>query len=216
VPRPSSGTNMKLLAAGRRLVAQDGLSGLNIREVCKKANVNLGMFHYHFKTKKNFEHALFKDIYADFISRFRLETDAKVDPFQRLRKALCALGRFARDNRTIIAVIGRDIINGKEEMISFARRNFTLHVKIVVGLIEECQRSGLIRKMSLPSRVSCLVLPVVIPCAAIGVMEKIGAGKHLPIPLLFLKRTILSDVAIEERVEMVLRGVAKPANAGNK
>ncbi|MBC7946203.1 MAG: TetR/AcrR family transcriptional regulator, partial [Burkholderiales bacterium] len=50
MPRPSQNTDRRLIKAARKLLPETGCSGLNLRQVAVKAGVNLGMFHYHFKT----------------------------------------------------------------------------------------------------------------------------------------------------------------------
>jgi len=203
--RPASGTDLKLLAAGRKLAAQNGLSGLSIREVCAMAGVNLGMFHYHFKSKKNFEQAILKDIYSAFMETLHLEVATGKTPRERLKNVLRAFGRMARDNRALVAVIFKDVANGNKETMAFVRGNFIEHVRLVHKVLVECRRAGIMTGMSLPNMLVCLVLPVVIPCAGVGLVEKSGAGDFFPVPMVFVRRSLLTDKAIDERVEAVLR-----------
>jgi len=63
MPRPSRNLDRALLAAGRALLPARGCSGLSIREVAEAANVNLGMFHYHFKTREAFLRTLLQSMY---------------------------------------------------------------------------------------------------------------------------------------------------------
>ena len=52
--RPSRNVDALLLRAGRELYPETGAAGLSIRKVAERAGVNLGMFHYHFRTKEAF------------------------------------------------------------------------------------------------------------------------------------------------------------------
>ena len=52
--RPSKNTDRLLIEAAKELIPEAGFKGLKIREVARKAGVNLGMFNYHFKTKEKF------------------------------------------------------------------------------------------------------------------------------------------------------------------
>jgi len=54
MPRPSRNVDERLLAAGRELYPDAGAAGLSIRRIAERAEANLGMFHYHFRTKDQF------------------------------------------------------------------------------------------------------------------------------------------------------------------
>ena len=61
-PRPSRNLDRALLAAGRELFPSRGCPGLTVREVAEAAGVNLGMFHYHFKSREAFLRALLQSV----------------------------------------------------------------------------------------------------------------------------------------------------------
>jgi AcrR family transcriptional regulator len=102
VTRKPSQTYERLLQAGLELLDENGFEGLKIRQVTEKAGVNLGMFHYHFKTKDEFTRQVLKHLYEKFFQDFSLESVGEDDPLARLRRALLALGRFFRENRTLL------------------------------------------------------------------------------------------------------------------
>ena len=68
MPRPSRNLDRALLAAGRELFPARGCAGLSVREVADAAGVNLGMFHYHFKSREAFLRALLQSVYEDLSS----------------------------------------------------------------------------------------------------------------------------------------------------
>ena len=63
MPRPSQRIDDALLASGRELYPRLGSSGLSLRALTEHAGANLGMFHYHFKTKDNFLRTLLQQLY---------------------------------------------------------------------------------------------------------------------------------------------------------
>lgn len=67
--RKSTNADKKLLENGYKLLIKNGASKLSIRDVCNKANVNLGMFHYYFGSKNKFIEEILNHIYDDFFSR---------------------------------------------------------------------------------------------------------------------------------------------------
>jgi AcrR family transcriptional regulator len=57
MPRVSD-TDQRLVDTALEMAKHSGLSNLKLRDVAQKAGVNLGMFHYHFKTKDQFTRAV--------------------------------------------------------------------------------------------------------------------------------------------------------------
>ncbi|MBN1226445.1 MAG: TetR/AcrR family transcriptional regulator, partial [Deltaproteobacteria bacterium] len=49
MPRPSKNTDKRLIQAALKMLPKTGCSGLSLRSVARIADVNPGMFYYHFK-----------------------------------------------------------------------------------------------------------------------------------------------------------------------
>ena len=114
MPRPSRNLDQALLAAGRALLPQRGCSGLSVREVADAAGVNLGMFHYHFKSREAFLRALLQSMYEDMFSQLTFQGSADWTPRENLRAALRFMGRFVRANRPMLARVMADALCGDE------------------------------------------------------------------------------------------------------
>ena len=95
MPRPSRNLDQALLAAGRALLPQRGCSGLSVREVADAAGVNLGMFHYHFKSREAFLKALLQSMYEEMFSQLTFQGSAEWGPSDNLRAAL-------RDRKSVV------------------------------------------------------------------------------------------------------------------
>lgn len=206
--RPSTGTDLKLIEAGKKIVRKEGLVGLSARQVCKEAGVNLGMFHYHFKSKENFEQEVLKEIYAEFMARLKVEAAAGADERARLKNTLCTLARFARDNREVLLSIFRDVLSGRREILFFIKKNFGAHIRLIVDLINDCKKVGVIGDYPLSVTLPMLMPPIALPGLAVGIVEKLDAGPFFPVAFAVIKRQLISDSAIELRVELALRGLA--------
>ena len=96
MPRPSRNLDRLLLAAGRELLPLRGCAGLTVREVTETAGVNLGMFHYHFKSREAYLRALLQTMYEEMYSQLTYQADDKLGPMEALRGAL----RFMRASRS--------------------------------------------------------------------------------------------------------------------
>jgi AcrR family transcriptional regulator len=101
-----------LLKAGRELLLETGAANLKVRQVAARAGVNLGMFHYHFRTREHFLTSVFQEIYEDFFKTFVLESSGTDSPLARLSRALTVMARFVRDNRPILLMLLMDCVQG--------------------------------------------------------------------------------------------------------
>jgi AcrR family transcriptional regulator len=210
--RPSGHTDKKLFQAGRCLLPIHGICGLSVRAVAREAGVNLGLFHYHFKTKDIFIRKLLENAYESFFERFTLETGGNDAPIERLRRAITALGRFSRDHRDLAPMLIHDVLEGRSEIIRFARENFPRHARIIVGLIRECQKEGLIRRIPLPIAITFLAGSVATPHILIGMAEQARLDPTLKKHIAAARRTILSDDGIALRVDMAIKGLCTEKN----
>ncbi len=61
--RHSSHLDEKMVQVGLKLIEKKGSKALTIREICRMANVNLGLFVYYFKNKDNYLKCLFETIH---------------------------------------------------------------------------------------------------------------------------------------------------------
>ncbi len=190
------------------LIYKRGVTGLRVREVAKKARVNLGMFHYHFKSKTAFARRLLNEIYEEFFQRFSLEIGTEGDVQDRLRRALKLLGKFVRDNREIILALSKDILDGENEAAQILDKTFFRHAMLIFKLIKEGQFSGIFRKIPMPLAISFLASSVAGPSLALTIIEKSGAKRPVGIPLRFIVQNVISDKAIEERVDMAINGLS--------
>ena len=211
MPRPSRSTDKLLISAGRRLLPETGVSGLTLRRVAREAKVNLGMFHYHFGSKREFARRVLRDIYEDFFKDFSMETGADAPPLERLRRALNALARFARDNRKFILAIVRDVLEEDKEAVEFAKANIPRHMEIIAGLVRECQRRGELKDIPVPLAMSFLLGAAAMPNVAMGVIEKSGARKPFGLTPSALLPLFSSDKSIGLRVDLALDALAARA-----
>src|SRR3569833_3897565 len=132
MPRPTANLDRKLVSTARAMLPRTGISGRAVREVARRAGVNAGMFHYHFKSKDAFLQRVLSECYEDFLQSFRAAAEGPGASNARLRRVLVAVARFARDNRVMYALLLRELLNARPEMYAFAWVNFPRHVSVVV------------------------------------------------------------------------------------
>jgi AcrR family transcriptional regulator len=208
MPRPSGNTDQRLIQTARELLNQSGLSQMNLRQVAKKAGVNLGMFHYHFKTKDQFTRAVLQDTYEKFFREFSLECAKGGRPLERLRASLGILARFVRDNRRMLLGILHDVLNKDRVVLDFVKTNVPRHGLVILKLVRECQKDGSLRKMSLPSLMPFLMGACLFPLVMVAMLEHLEIKRLRFIPFAAVKLAAASDRAITDRIDLALDSLA--------
>ena len=207
MPRPSTSTQERLIDAGRQLLAEQGFSGLGLRAVAARAKVNLGMFNYHFKGKEDFVRQVAQGVYEDFFKDLSLDVEGEKDPLRALRKGLLALARFTREQRLLLKAIVKDLLLGNAEARRFALANGPRHGKLILGLVERCQKEGKLarhpRAMVMTLLMSGIGAPNLMADAVIAAAPKLPFGLTKKI----VEQSLLSDKALELRVDLLLKAL---------
>ena len=206
MPRPSRNLDRALLAAGRSLLPHRGCAGLTVREVAELAGVNLGMFHYHFKTRDAFLRELLDSMYEDMFSQLTVTRDEAWGPVENLRAALRFLGRFLRTNRPILARVLADALCGDPIAVDFLRKNAPRHLGHLRALIELAQKEGLILPMPVTQALGFCAGSLAMPIIFGGAVAESGG-----LPARAANRLagdLLSDKAIDERIELALAAIS--------
>jgi AcrR family transcriptional regulator len=205
MPRPSRNTDGLLIKAGLEMLPDTGLSGLSVREIAQKAQVNIGMFHYHFKTKEAFARILLQELYEMMFDELTHSIDPAQPAIHNLKNALFRLGCFSRDQHRILLSIIMDIKKGHPIAIDFVKANFPRHLNVIRKLVAQAQEEGAIVPVPVPQIMPFLAASVAFPSLIGGMIGDLGETFEIA-PL--LKDHVLSDVAIELRVRMALKGVS--------
>jgi AcrR family transcriptional regulator len=209
MPRPSHNTDQRLLRAARELLPQTGFSQLTLREVAAKAGVNLGMFHYHFENKHAFLQRVLAQMYDEFLASLNLQATSGRTSLERFRNALKMLGRFARDNRRLLAALARDMMAGNRDTAEFVEKNFPRHIRIVVALLRQCRRDGSIDPaIPMPVALSFAAAGVVGPNLLLSILERSAGRGALSVLRTAMTPYIAGDRAIDRRVDLALRALA--------
>lgn len=209
-PRPSRNLDQALLAAGRALLARRGCAGLSVREVSEAAGVNLGMFHYHFKSREAYLRALLQSMYEEMFQGLAFEVDAGLGARGGLRAALRFIGRFLRDNRPVLSRVMADALCGDPIAVEFLQKNLPRHVGIMLRLVEQGQREGEFAALPVPQAVAFCAGSLALPIVFGGAAAESGA---LRAPAARRIRTaLLSDAAIDQRIDLALAAIS-PAPA---
>lgn len=207
--KSASDAPRRLLDAGRAVARERGTGAIKVREVARAAGVNLGLFHYHFKSREAFVRRVLEETYSDFFTRLNLSVDRGGSPRERLRAALTAIAHFSREHRRMVVGMLRDAMSGDRLTLEFGATHFPKHLPIVLGLVKEGIRAGEFRNVPEPLILALLMGAISTPTIMATMVECSGAKRPLGRSLAAFKEELLSDAAIAERVDMVLCGLAK-------
>jgi AcrR family transcriptional regulator len=213
-PRPSRNVDQLLLQAGHELLPETGVRGLSIRQVAERAGVNLGMFHYHFKTKDVFVRAVLQQQYNEMFATLAVESNRSENVLENLRGAANTLARFARDHRKLLVRLLNDALAGEAVAQEFLAANMPRHIHVVAGLIAQSQKDGLIKKLPVPQALAFLMGSVGAPILLGAAVIQNGL---MPVPVAeMFQDVVFSNAAIAERVDMALTGLAEAGDSAAK
>jgi AcrR family transcriptional regulator len=203
--RPSQNIDVALLDAGLALLPQTGSRDLSVRQLVEHAGVNLGMFHYHFKTKENFVRAVLQRVYEEMFSELVLQVSPEAPALANLRNLLTTLAKFARKNRQLMVRLVSETMSGERLPADFLQRNVPRHLGLIAEVVGRGQREGTIVAAPLPMVVAYIVGAVAGPLLLGSALEQHGLMPRKAAA--GLKAHILSEKAIRQRIDLVIRGL---------
>ncbi len=205
--RPSRNVDKRMLEVAKRIVCERGCSGIRVREIAAKAHANLGMFHYHFKSKRKFTRLLLQEYYDEFFRRLSTAAGDGNSAIEQVRGVLLAAALFVRQEHHFYAALLKDILNGNDEVLKFVRENFPKHIRLMRELILRAQKEGDMVDMPFPQLISFLMTSLNFPTLiALTVADRSGEVKRRELKMRL--DDVASHAAIEQRLDMALKGVS--------
>jgi len=205
--RISNKADDKLIKTGIALARAKGLSGFTIRQLCAKSKVNLGMFHYHFTNKDNFDRALLKTIYADMLADININISPQASPKQNVKVIVCAIAAFIQKNRIIISSLAGDILRGENSIITFISQNFITHIDMLREELKKANKQGLLKTEDEFDAMLILVPPLALPQGLLGLLERLPLGFTQNIKVKFIKHKV--EAGVQKRIDLLLNAVFK-------
>ncbi|WP_374361014.1 TetR/AcrR family transcriptional regulator [Pseudoduganella danionis] len=207
--RPSQNIDQTLLASGRELYPQHGFAGLSVRQICEHAGANVGMFHYHFQSKNNYVTVLLQGLYDEVFEQLAAQAAQQGSALERLRAALCLLGRLIRQHGNWISRVWADAGLGEEVARQFLQRNAPRHVGLLMALLEQATEAGELPPSAPMQRFGFLMGAVLTPMILLPAAMQF---QLLPTQLAAsVDADVFSDAAIADRVNRALSALALPA-----
>jgi AcrR family transcriptional regulator len=207
--RPSQNIDQALLDAGIALLPLYGCKGLAVRQVTEQAGANLGMFHYHFKSKDVFIRAVLQRMYEAMFTELVLQGSKADSAAENLRAALKVLATFTRLNGAVLSRLLADAMSGERIALEFLQSSLPRHAKVIAALVAKGQAEGAIAAAPVPRIVAFLAGAVGAPIVLGGAAAYMASGQGIAAQALSLiEQHVLSDAAIEQRIDFAMRGIS--------
>jgi AcrR family transcriptional regulator len=166
------------------------------------------MFHYHFRTKDNFIQAVLQRLYEEMFAELVLQVQPDTPALTSLRNLLRMLARFARKHRTLMMTLVSEAMAGERLAADFLKRNVPRHLKLIGDVIRHGQRERTIVNAPPPQLIAYIVGAVAGPLLVGSALQQ-----HKLVPASVsasLNAHVLSERALDQRIDMVLRGLRPP------
>lgn len=126
VPRPvNRESRCKLLAAGARLICQNGVNATGVKEVTDQAGVPKGSFYSYFSSKDDFVIGVLEHYWSEMERRFGHLLDGGRPPLERLTRYFRAIAddheRNAFTTGCLLGNLGHEMIASKPVVVERLR-----------------------------------------------------------------------------------------------
>lgn len=137
-----------LLETAEALFADNGYSGTSIRDIAKKAGVNVALINYHFKSKENLYLIIFKRRFSAY-EQVLLKMDSGASADKKLDSFLEIYGAFIEGHQNFHRLLSREITllhhpAIKEVITTGTRKNYLL----VKNIITEGIQAGIFKNVN--------------------------------------------------------------------
>jgi AcrR family transcriptional regulator len=205
--RPGKNIEQALLRSGRALYPERGSGGLSVRALTEHAGVNLGMFHYHFRTKDAFLRELLQQFYEEMFGTLSAHAAQAGPPLARLREALLFLACFVRDHAAVLGRVFADASSGDPVAAEFLRANAPRHIRLLLQLMHEAEQRGQLAPLPALQRFVFVMGAVALPLVIAPRIARMRVAPALVARQ--LKSQVTSDEAIAQRVDLALAALAQ-------
>ena len=189
------------------MLRENSITQFNVREVVKRAGINLGMFHYHFKTKEAFKRAVLQEFYETIFAALTHDLNESQTTIEQLRQVLKRLALFMREHRHIMISVLADLSGGDQVAEDFAKANFPRHIGLIFELVARAQREGQIILLPPPQVISFVTTSIAGPMLVTGLISKMRMKDFAWVEKM-LTDILLTDEAVDQRITMAIKGVS--------
>jgi AcrR family transcriptional regulator len=133
-----------LIKAGIEILSKEGMGGLNLRKVAKRAGVSHSAPYAHFKDRQSLVAAISTEGFRQLYRGLDAAVSTATNPRQQLVEAAWAYAQFAMDNADTFKIMFAGMLEKEKDYPSFvdiSRKTF----ERVVEIVRDCQDAGVLR-----------------------------------------------------------------------
>ncbi len=171
-------TEEKIKVAARELFSTNGLKGTTIRKVAEKADVNVALVNYYFRSKDKLFVTVFEEKFREYVSRGNeIFKDSSKEIFAKIEEFIdCISTEFINDHGLPIFLMSE--LHHNPELLSAIsvgskQENLIIKEQVQASLDQEHQ-SGNIRKIDALSFETMIVSMVIFPIISRLILVKTG------------------------------------------
>jgi AcrR family transcriptional regulator len=172
--RPKSDIAPRIVHAARDVFATHSVDLASLRQIARAAGTSIGMIYYYFPTKDDLFHAVVEEVYEQLLANMNEALTSGGTVRDRLVRLYERVGKLGEVERQVVAIVLREVLMSEPRRRWIIERFLRGHVPMVLGLISEGQRDGVID----PARHPALIM---VCAAALGVVPQ-QALPQMPFP----------------------------------
>jgi AcrR family transcriptional regulator len=140
----------KIIDAARELFYEKGFTGVTVRDIASKAEVNLALLHYYFRTKDKIFEIVFKDAFALLFKKLNKALSSDVSLLDKIRLIVESYITTAAKYPRLASFIMHEMSGNKDivwQIINLQadKKNINNHYSMFFHEIREAGQNGLIK-----------------------------------------------------------------------
>lgn len=149
---------IEILQVAEQLFAEEGFDGTSVRDIAKKANINIAMISYYFGSKEKLLEALV--IHRIKAMSMHLENlyQESISPLDKIDKLIAYYIQRVHQNRSIYQILHFELSNNKREInlqaFTEVKKN---NLRFLENIIKEGQEQGVFQP-----NINVVLLPTII------------------------------------------------------
>ena len=127
----------QILEAAKELMSEKGFDGTTVRDISKKADVNVAMISYYFGSKEKLFAAMIEENATQMYSRLEYIANTSVQSDKKIEALVTLYVERILSNQSFYSIINRELSMGhseelREHIISVHTKNFNSFKKIII------------------------------------------------------------------------------------